>query len=244
MPEQARHDADICPFCIDKAAQNDPTTSRIPPVIDGPDVSGSTQVPTITEGGTPQKMTDTKVETISMETHAALLEKAIKDATSATEAALERKTTESAELAAKVEALTAEKASLTTDNERLNKELDTAQLSLKTATDEVATLKADIAAKDEAASKAEVASKRVEQVKNLGLFDEKYVTEKASAWADLADDAWVERLEEWKTLKPVATGDGESTETASALTGTTETLTKTPVGDAKSNARRAALGLN
>jgi len=245
QPEGARHDSDICPFCVDKATESNSTTSRIPPAGDsGPDVSDH-QSPTNTEGGTPNPM-----DTISKETHDALLKKAVDDAISATEAALATKTDEAKELADKVKQLETDAASLKADNDRLNQELDTAQVSLKSATDEVTTLKDDIAKKDEAAQKAEIASKRAEQVRNLGLFDETYVSEKAASWADVAEEDWAERVTEWQKLKPVkaADGDTKTTETASAITGTSEGLTKESVDAAsaedKPPARRAALGLS
>lgn len=244
MPDQARHDAETCPFCIDKSkldsAQNAAATSRIPPAAGGQDVSDS-QVPTNTEGGTPKNMPD--IEQISKETHEALLTKAVNDAVAATEKALQTITAERDELKAQAETLTSEEATLTADNERLNKELDTAQVTLKAAKDEVAQLKADIAKKDEDATKAELASKRAEQVKNLKLFDEEYVQEKASSWADLDEAAWTERLQEWRQLKPTGDSAGNNTDAASVLTGTTESLTKTPAPDKKTPARRAALGL-
>jgi regulator of replication initiation timing len=245
IPDQARHDADTCPFCIGNAdsAQNTDTTSRIPPATGGPDVSD--QVTPNTEGGTPNNMPD--IEQISKETHDALLSKAVSDAVATTEKALQTITAERDELKTSLETKTAEAASLTTDNERLNKELDTAQVGLKAVKDEVAELKSDIAKKDEDAAKAEIASKRSEQVKNLALFEESYVQEKASSWAALDDTAWTERLEEWRKLKPAdSNGDGgkKTTDTASVMTGTTDTLTKTPPETTKPAARRAALGLN
>lgn len=245
IPDQARHDAETCPFCIDAkvdSAQDAAATSRIPPAISGPDVSDS-QVTTNTEGGTPKNMPD--IEQISKETHDALLTKAVNDAVAATEKALQTITVERDELKAQVETKTAENAGLTTDNERLNKELDTAQVGLKATKDEVAALKADIAKKDEDSAKAEIASKRSEQVKNLALFDETYVQEKASSWAEMDEAAWTERLEEWRQLKPASTGGegGKSTDAASVMTGTTESLTKTPADTNKHPARRAALGL-
>lgn len=243
-PDQARHEADTCPFCIGKnadTAQDADATSRIPPASGGPDVSEN-QVTPNTEGGTPNNMPD--IEQISKETHEALLTKAVNDAVAATEKALQTITAERDELKTKVETSTEEAASLKADNERLNSELDKAQVGLKAAKDEVAELKADIAKKDEAAAKADVAAKRAEQVKNLKLFDDEYVQEKASSWADMDEAAWAERIEEWRQLKPAASGDGtKTTDTASVLTGTTDTLTKTPPNDNKPAARRAALGL-
>jgi regulator of replication initiation timing len=248
IPDQARHDADTCPFCIqraglDRAAQDADTTSRIPPATGGPDVSDS-QVTPNTEGGTPNNMPD--IEQISKETHEALMSKAVSDAVQTTEKALHTITAERDELKTSLAAKTEEVANLTTDNERLNKELDTAQVGLKAAKDEVADLKADIAKKEQDAAKAEVASKRSEQVKNLALFDDSYIQEKASSWAELDDAAWTERLEEWRKLKPAdSNGDGgkKTTDTASVMTGTTDTLTKTPPEKSQTPARRAALGL-
>jgi regulator of replication initiation timing len=247
MPDGARHDQDLCQFCSgDKATQIESRAS----VPSGPQPSGaSTHEPLTMEGGTPNTMSENANETISRETHDALLQKAIKDATSTTEAALGRKTEEASQLAGKVEKLEADNATLTTDNERLNKELDKAQVSLKTATDEVASLKADVQAKDEAARKAEVASKRAEQVSNLGLFPKEYIAEKASKWADASDEDWAERIEEWQKAKPAATTDLETkstADTASAMTGTSGDLTKDTdeASNNKPRAGRAVLGLN
>jgi len=193
-------------------------------------------------------MADT--EQISMETHEALQAKAVNDAVATTEKALHTITAERDDLKQKVETLSSEKAALAADNERINKELDSAQVELKSAKDEIATLKADIAKKDEDAAKAEIASKRAEQVKNLKLFDDKYVSEKASSWATIEDTAWAERIEEWRQLKPTAASDDASGDTkktdgdtASAMSGTTESLTKPPDNGKKANPRRAALGL-
>lgn len=242
MPEGSRHDSDICPFCVDHATA-DQTRASVPSG-DKPSGASEDNNPTV-KGGIAPTMTELATETLSRETHDALLAKGIKDATSVTEAALDRKTTEAAELTTKVASLTTDNATLTTDNARLNKELDTAQVSLKGATDEVAALKADNAAKDEASRKAEVASKRSEQVRNLKLFPDEYISEKASKWAEATDDDWAERIEEWQKAKPVATGDGK-TETASAMTGTTEALTTESIDTAgkKIPARRSVLGLS
>src|SRR5699024_9564520 len=130
--------------------------------------------------------------TISMETHEALLEKALKDAVSVTEKALESKIQENAELSATVTTLTEEKASLETETARLNTELDNTQISLKSVSDEFAALKGEIAAKEEAALKTELAAKRTEQVKTLGLFPEEFIADKASRWADMAEEDWNE----------------------------------------------------
>lgn len=191
------------------------------------------------EGGTKKHMDDTQ-ETISKETHEALLDKAMRDATAAL-------TAERDALKAQVETLTTDKAALDADlaavkaeNERLNGDLDTAQVSLKAASDEAAALKADIAAKDAEAEKATIASDRAAQVRNLGLFEEEYIADKASKWAEVDEAAWTDRLEEWKALKGTTstTTSKTTTDTASALSGTREAGT-----GHEPSARRAILGL-
>lgn len=239
QPTGARHDSDICPLCVEKASASKATTSD-PSGSGRPDVSS--QETEHTEGRTSQTMSD-----ISQEAHDALVAKAVKEAVTVTESALATKTTEATEAAAKVTALETEKAELAAEVERLNKDLDSAQVKLTSATEEVASLK-DAATKAEAAAQiAEVASKRADQVKNLGLFDETYVSEKASKWAALDEASWTEQVEEWKQLKP-ATAAATNTDAASAMSGTTESLTKETSTDvasetAKPKARRAALGL-
>jgi chromosome segregation ATPase len=242
QPEGARHDSDICPFCVEKASQS---TASDPSGSGRPDVSSKSENKS-TEGGTTPTMSD-----ISQEAHEALLKKAVDDAVAAavktTEQALATKTEEAAAAVARVTELETQHADLTADNDRLNKELDAAQVSLKSATEEVASLKT---AADEAAKKAElaeVASKRAEQVKNLGLFTPEYVSEKASKWAGLDEAAWTEQVDEWKQLKPATATETSTTDAASAMTGTTEDLTKEKQDAAsasdKPKARRAALGL-
>lgn len=190
------------------------------------------------EGGT------NHMDTITQETHQALLQKAVSDATAALQnekAALEAKVSE---LTATTEGLTSEVATLKTENERVAGELDTAQVALKAAGDEVASLKSDIAAREDAAAKQEIASARATQVRNLGLFGEDYITEKASKWAEIDEAGWTDRLDEWKAAKGTATATDTSTtstttDTASAMTGTREAQTG---GDA--SARRKVLGLS
>lgn len=208
------------------------------PVKASTDSSASTadsQPEVASEGGTTQHM-----ETITQETHEALLEKALRDATASLES-------EKAELAAKVTTLTetvekdiAQVTTLQSENERLNGELDTAQVALKVAQDEAAELKADITSKEEATRKADVAAERAGQVRNLALFPEDYITEKSSRWADMDEAAWTERLDEWKAAKGQVAPSGApaSTEIASAITGTSEIQT-----GQEPSARRAALGL-
>lgn len=175
---------------------------------------------------------------ISKETHDALLDKAVRDAVAALEtekAALAQKISD--EFTPKVETLETEVASLKTENERLNGELDTAQVQLKEATDEVASLKSDIAAAAEKAERDDRASKRIEQVKGLGLFTDEYIADKASKWADIDDDAWGDRVQEWSALKG-ASVTTTTTDTASAMTGTRDAGT-----GHQPTARRQVLGL-
>lgn len=184
---------------------------------------------------------------ISQEAHDALVAKAVKEAVTVTESALATKTTEVTEAAAKVTALENEKAELAAEVERLNKDLDAAQVKLTSATEEVASLKSTIEEQAKAAEVAEIASKRAEQVKNLGLFADDYVAEKAEKWAGLDEASWTEQVEEWKQLKP-ASATTTTTDAASAMSGTTESLTKETSQDVasettKPKARRAALGL-
>lgn len=188
-------------------------------------------------------MSDTA--TISTETHEALLAKAVSDATSTTTAALERKTIEASELSLKKDELETELAAAKEDNSRLNRELDKAQVDLKSATDEVASLKADIAAKTEEARLLEIASARTEQVKNLKLFPDEYIGEKASSWAGLSDEDWADRVDEWSKARP-ATASTTTTETASAMSGTSGQLTTDvdSASETKTPARRTVLGLN
>lgn len=250
QPEGARHDADICPFCVDKATRNGQSSASVTPPVESDRSGAPTQVPVDTEGGTTETMSDnTKQETLTLEAHEALLEKALREATSTTEDALERKAKEAAELAAEVEQLKAKNAELTAETARLNSELDKAQIDLKAANDQAAEIKAAAEKAAADAAKAELASQRAEQVKNLGLFKEDYIAERSSRWADIAEDAWNEQLEEWRLIKPdvasEGTGAGASQDAASAMTGTSGQLTK-DVDSASSTTspRRAALGLS
>lgn len=237
MPEGARHDSDVCPVCVDKAQEAVSSTSGNPPASGGPDAITTTT--SQTEGGTNKQMTD-----ISQETHDALLQKAVADAVATANAEIASLKEANAALTSERDTLTTERASLLADNERLNGDLDKAQVSLKTVTDEVASLKADIAAKDEAAQKAEIASARAAQVKNLGLFPEDYISEKASRWAEVDEAAWTERIEEWKAAKGDATPATTATQdAASALTGTDEAARTTETAPKPNAARRAVLGL-
>lgn len=248
-PVGARHDRDICPICVDKATETANPPSRIPPGSAGPDVSDeNTQSHTSTEGGTTHTMSD-NANTMSEQTHTALLNQAVAEATKATDAALQTVTAERDDLKAQLETAQAETASLKADNDRINGDLDKAQLELKAATDKAAEAEQELAKERDDRAKADLASKRAEQVKNLGLFGDDYVAEKASSWAEIDEAAWTERVDEWSKLKPAAAGDGSAADTASALSGTSEELTKTPEGDDTASdkskpARRAVLGLS
>lgn len=198
--------------------------------------------PDAVRGGTKQMETDT-LETISKETHEALLAKHVADAVAALTAERDdlakQVTTLTASLTEKSEAL--EKAN--SENERVNGELDTAQVALKAAQDEAETLKTEAADKAAEAAKAEIASARATQVRNLGLFTEEFITERSSKWAEVDEAAWTERLDEWKVAKgtSAASGSGSTTsttETASAITGTRGTES-----GQQPSARRQALGL-
>lgn len=238
MPEGARHDSDICPMCVEKAsATSDPSGSG------RPDVSKSENPST--EGGTIPPMSD-----ISQEAHEALLKKAVEEALKTSDAALATKSDEAKAATDKAKELEDEVASVKADNDRLNKELDAAQVKLKSAEEEVASLKEAATKAEEEAKLAEVASKRSDQVKNLKLFSDEYVSEKASKWATLEDADWAEQLEEWKQLKPAAPADEKAGDQASAMTGTSEKLTKeeqeqqdAAAANDKPKPARAVLGL-
>lgn len=190
---------------------------------------------------------------ISQEAHDALLKTAVADAVAATEKALGTKTEEAATATARVAELEKELEAEKAESTRLNKELDEAQVKLTAANDKAADLEKAAKEAEEAKAVAEVASKRTDQVKNLKLFPDEYVAEQASKWAQLDDTAWDERLQEWAKLKPATTEEGKddkSSDAASAMTGTSETLTKeqqdaaAASGDeAKPKSRRAVLGL-
>lgn len=215
----------------------EPTPASIPSGEEPLDASANSN--DSPEGGITAAMSETN--TISQETHAALLEKAVRDATSAAEATLAAKADEVAALTAKIDALTTATTDAAEQIKRLTDELDAAQVALKAASDEVTTLKADAAAKQQAAEKAELAIKRADQVRALGLFPADYITEKASRWADFAEADWNDRIDEWRNLKP---GAAPVSDAASAMTGTSGGLADKPDPANKTvSARRAVLGL-
>lgn len=246
-PQDARHDTALCPFCIDNATtsttrdnQPTPTVPGIPPASSRSGAS-TTNRPEITEGGTPNPMTTTEAaHTMSRETHDALLAKAITDATAATDKALAAKTEELNQAAATRDDLAQQVETLKTDNARLNGELDSAQVARKAAEDKAHDLTQDITQRDEAAQRTRLSVERAGQARNLNVWTEDQITEKASRWAELPDTDWAERLEEWRHLgKPTTT----TADTASAMTGTTGTLTKDPDTTTPTSTRRAVLGL-
>lgn len=239
----AQHNADICPICVDKATEtakppSDPSRSG------GPDVSEENEQ-TNTKGGT-SPMSDS----ISQETHAALVKAAVEQATEATDKLLGKATADLETANASLTTVTAERDTLKTDNDRLNGELDKAQVDLKAANDKAAALEADIAKAKEDAELAELANARAAEVKDLKIFPEDYVTaDKASAWASLDEAAWNDRVSEWKAAAPAKPGEATA-DTASALSGTTESLTKDgsesgtdTSSEATTSPRRSVLGL-
>lgn len=184
---------------------------------------------------------NTSMDTVTTEVHEALLAKAVDEAKSVW-------ATEKAELTVQVETLTqsatdkdAEIASLKEVNTEVNGKLDTAEVALTAATEKATALEADIAAKDEEARLTALSTERAAQIRNLNLFPDELIDEKAARWAVLDELAWTERVEDWKAVS-TASGSATTTptETASAFTGTTDA----PNGTVKpGSARRAVLGL-
>lgn len=237
-PDGAKHNADICPFCVEAAQEKSPTSRRR---ADGPDVSENQSKNTEKKGGT--SMSD-----ISQEAHDALVAKAVKEATAATEKALETKTSELDAANGRVKELEGKVTGLEADNSKLNGELDAAQVAKKAAEDKASELEKKTEEQAEKARLTEVASKRVEQVKNLKTFDDEFVAERASHWATLSDEEWDQRIGEWAKLKPADTAKAdEEKKSDTAMSGTSEDLTKEPEADKAKDttpsARRAALGL-
>lgn len=240
QPESAKHNAAICPFCVAEAAGEESPTSRSR--ADGPDVSDKTHN-TEKKGGT--SMSD-----ISQEAHDALVAKAVKEATDATEKALATKTAELETANTRVTELETKVTDLEADNAKLNGELDAAQVAKKAAEDKATELEKSVKDAEEAAALKELASARATQVKNLKLYDDEYVAEKAERWAKLDEDEWADRIAEWAKLKPADSASKTTEEkktTDTAMSGTSEDLTKEKpadqADDSNKSARRAALGL-
>jgi hypothetical protein len=246
-PEGASHNADICQFCVaDKATQAESAVPDPSRPQGGPDVSDTNPTAPNEHGG---RDTNPMSDTISTETHEALVKTKVADAVAATEAALATKTTEAADEKARADKAEAALETANAEVARLNGELDTAQVTLRAAEDKAAKLEADLAAKDEASAKEKLATERASQVRNLKIFDDTYVDERASSWADMAEDDWSARLDEWAKIRPASTEPVQTTDAASAMSGTTGSLTKEPesgtdaAAATKSSPRRAVLGL-
>lgn len=188
---------------------------------------------------------------ISQEAHEAMVAKAVADATRVTEAALATKTTEAADATTKAAEAEKAAADLKADNERLNKELDDAQVKAKAAEDRAKEAEDKLKKSEDDAALAEVAERRAAQVKALGIFDDEYVADKAGTWASYADEAWADKVVEWQKLKGTPTTEKPNGDTASALKGASDAGLATEqeqddaaAGGAKTpSARRAALGL-
>lgn len=232
MPEGASHDESSCSICVEKAALTEGGNGN-------DDHSSSSEEE-------PQEGTmSTNTDTLSQETHDALLRTAVQDATAAL-------TRDNEALTEQVEALTSEReeaaekvSTLEGEVARLNNELDTAQVELAAANEKVTELESDIAKRDEEAQLREIAQERAKQVRNLKLFPEDQIDEKAARWAALSDEDWADRLEEWKGIQTTNSGDEAQritpgTETASAITGSSEGQEE---AGKQPSARRRVLGL-
>jgi len=230
MPAGATHDRVTCPFCADSAQQSEPPLTGESGRSDAP-----TTVPDRTEGGSTQAVEDTR---ITQETHDALVRAAVDQATADLARIRDELQTQLTDATSERDAVKAEAAGLTEDNERLNTELDAAQVQLKSATDAKADLDKQLTDLQETSRLSEVAATRAAQVRNLGLFTEEHIAEKASRWAAVPDEEWAERIEEWKAVQ----GESPTTDTdsASALTGSSEGTT---ARHRTASARRRVLGL-
>lgn len=192
------------------------------------------------EGDSDNRTPEGVMDTITKETHEALLQKAVDTATA-------QLREEKATLESQVSTLTSERdqaseraSELETEVSRLEGELDTAQVKLKTSEDEVASLKEEIDTRDEAMAVKELAEKRSEEVRALGLFPDEHISEKAERWAKYSDEEFASLLEDWKAARDTSKVEG-SVETASRFNGSSEgagTKTEEPA-----SARRAVLGL-
>lgn len=176
---------------------------------------------------------------MSRETHEALLEKALREASAESVKAMDEAQAKLKDLESEKAGLDEANAALKEENAKLSASLDEAQVALKAAQDKVAELEGVIAQRDEAAKVAEIASARAEQVKGLGLFTEEYIAEKAQAWAGVSEEDWAQRLEEWTKIRPAAA----QSDAASAMTGTSESLTDSAAEESHTTATQRVLGL-
>lgn len=233
MPEGASHDEASCPICVEKSSLE----------VESNTDNSSSKEDEPKEGS----MSENKTDTLSQETHDALLRSAVQDATAAL-------TRDNEALTEQVEALTSERdeakekvSTLEGEVARLNDEFDSAQVELAAANEKVEELEADIAQRDEEAELREVAQERAKQVRNLKLFPDEAIDEKAERWARLSDEEWAERLDEWKGIQTTTGGEEAggktttSTETASAITGSSEG--EQEEASNKTSPRRRVLGL-
>lgn len=232
MPEDASHESDECPICIEKAAQQGDAEATDSSSTEDENMEGN--------------MSATQTDTLSQETHDALLRTAVADATAALQRDNEALTEQVEELTSERDEAQTKVSTLEGEVARLNDDLDNVQVELAAAQEKVTELESDIAERDEQAQIREVAQERAKQVRNLNLFSDDAIDEKAERWAALSDEDWAERLEEWKGIQGSnAGGDGAgdgSTETASAMSGSSEGQDE--ASKKKSSARRAILGLN
>ena len=232
MPDGARHDASSCPFCADTAH-----LSELPPTGS----PGRSDMPTTsdrTEGGSNPAVDESR---ITQETHDALVRAAVDKATSDLARERDQLHTQLETITAEHDAARAEAAGLIEEAERLQKELDDTHVQLKAATEAKAGLETQLAEREQAARLAEIAAARAAQVRNLHLFSEEQIAEKASRWAGVTDEEWSERIEEWQTVRTLSGGsesNGKSAQTdTSAFTGSNEGAR--PVA----STRRRVLGL-
>lgn len=184
---------------------------------------------------------ESMADTVTQETHEALLKAGVEKATADLQA-------EKAKLEEQVAGLTAERDEAVeradtaeTENERLNGELDSAQVKVTSLEEAKTNLERDIAARDEAARLAELATKRGSQVRNLGLLTEDVISEKAERWARLDDEVWDDNIDSWTKLKAASGNGSSSVETASLMTGSSEGSSGS--GNESVPARRRVLGL-
>jgi hypothetical protein len=233
MPEGASHDRSSCPFCAETAR-----LSEDPPAGD----AGRSDIPDDTdrtEGGSTPAV---DVERITQETHEALVRAAVEKATSDIAQERDRLRAQLDTLTTEYDAVKAEAAGLTEEAERLTKELDDATVQLQVTNEAKAGLETQLAEREQAAKLAEQATARASQVRNLGLFTEEQIVERAGRWAAVEDQEWAERIEEWKTVRSLGGGrepsNGAATqEVASAFNGSNENVKPA------ASSRRRVLGL-
>lgn len=196
MPEGASHDEETCEICIAKR-----NTNPIDP------------------GGSMSDITKEQMD--------AAIAKAVDEATSAlksriTELEAELQETEVGKAVAKAvaEAVTAKD----TEISELAEKLSAAETAAEAAATERDAAKADLEAKakadadrDAAEAKAAVRAERLAKAKEVAPLDEAYLDSKADSYADLSDEAWAEKLEEWEKLDVKKSG---TPPTATALEGT------------------------